>query len=107
MLLADTLQQAVTVTFDIQQILTWIIVGLIAGFMAGVLIRGRRYGLISSIIVGLIGAIVGGFVFRLFKVQVPAFLAGELRIQVADVVVAFVGAAIVLLILSLVYRRRV
>ena len=45
--------QQVTVTFDAAQIVTWLIIGTIAGFLAGALIRGRRYGFVSSIIVGL------------------------------------------------------
>lgn len=100
------MNQPITITFVPEQIVTWLIIGLIAGFLAGALIRGRRYGFITSIIVGLIGALVGGFLFTVFRVQVPAALAGGLTIRFIDIIVSFIGAVIVLLLLGLFYRSR-
>ncbi len=51
----------VTITFSPEQVITWLIIGLIAGLLASMLIRGRRYSFIGSIILGLLGALVGGF----------------------------------------------
>ena len=79
---------------------------LIAGFLAGAVVRGRRFGFITSVIVGLIGALIGGFLFAVLHIGVPAFLQGELTIRVIDIFVAFVGAVILLLILGLFYRYR-
>jgi uncharacterized membrane protein YeaQ/YmgE (transglycosylase-associated protein family) len=50
-------------------LLTWLIVGLIAGFLASAFIRGRGYGCIGNIIVGLIGAFIGGFLADLLNIQ--------------------------------------
>src|SRR5262245_11891222 len=100
------MNQTVTVTFNIGTVLTWIIIGLIAGFLAGAIIRGRRFGFITSVIVGLLGSIIGGFLFAALHICVPAFLQGEITIRIIDIVVAFVGAVILLLILGLFYRYR-
>ena len=97
--------QQVTVTFDAAQIVTWLIIGTIAGFLAGALIRGRRYGFVSSIIVGLIGAFVGGFLFTILHIPIPASLDGGITIRYIDIIVSFIGAVIVLLLLGLFYRR--
>ncbi len=63
------MNQTVTITFNLGAVLTWIIVGLIAGFLAGVIVRGRRFGLVSSIILGLVGALIGGFIFSLLHID--------------------------------------
>jgi uncharacterized membrane protein YeaQ/YmgE (transglycosylase-associated protein family) len=100
------MNQNVTITFNIGTVLTWIIIGLIAGFLAGAIVRGRRFGFLTSVVVGLIGAIIGGFLFAVLHIGVPAFLQGELTIRIIDIVVAFIGAVILLLILGLFYRYR-
>jgi uncharacterized membrane protein YeaQ/YmgE (transglycosylase-associated protein family) len=64
------MNNAVTVTFVPQQIITWLIIGLIAGFLASILIRGRNVGTVSSIIIGLVGALIGGLLFTLLGIQV-------------------------------------
>jgi uncharacterized membrane protein YeaQ/YmgE (transglycosylase-associated protein family) len=106
-MLPTVLAQTVTVTFDVGAVITWAIIGLIAGFLAGALVRGRRFGLITSIIVGLVGALVGGFLFTILKIPVPPILQNTISIRWADIIVAFVGAVIVLLLLGLIWRRRV
>ncbi len=100
------MNQTVTISFNLGAVLTWIIVGLIAGFLAGVIGRGRRFGLVSSIILGLIGALIGGFLFSLLRLPVPAALNEPINIRWIDILVAFVGAVILLLILGLFYRYR-
>ncbi len=100
------MNQTVTISFNLGAVLTWIIVGLIAGFLAGVIVRGRRFGLISSIILGLIGALIGGVIFSLLHLPVPAALNEPINIRWIDILVAFVGAVILLLILGLFYRYR-
>ena len=105
---ADNLNQTVTVTFNINQVITSVIVGLIAGVLASVLARGRRFGFIGSVILGVLGAVVGGFVFSLFRF-VPApgsILASAVTISLLDILVAFVGALIILLIYILLFGRR-
>ena len=99
------MDQAVTVTFVPSQVITWIIVGLIAGTLAGALIRGRRFGFVSSVIVGLFGALLGGFLFSILGIQVP--VTGGITLNWADILVAFIGAIIILLLFGGFYRRRV
>jgi len=66
--------------------LYWIIVGLIAGWLAGKVMKGEGYGVLVDIILGILGAVVGGWVFGLL-----GFHAGGL---IATIIVAFVGAVI-------------
>jgi uncharacterized membrane protein YeaQ/YmgE (transglycosylase-associated protein family) len=78
-------------------ILTWIIVGLVAGLLAS-LVMGGGYGLIGDIIIGIVGAFVGGWIFRQFHWHTPfAGLAGT-------IFVAFIGAVVLLFILRLIRR---
>ena len=76
--------------------LTWIIVGLIAGVLASLVMGGTGYGLIGDIIIGIVGAFVGGYVFHAAGWHSPwGGLAGS-------IFVAFIGAAILLVIIHLV-----
>jgi uncharacterized membrane protein YeaQ/YmgE (transglycosylase-associated protein family) len=101
------MNQAFTITIVPSQVVTWLIIGLIAGFLASILVRGRRLGTIASIIVGLIGALVGGFLFSALGISTPSALSGGITLEYIDIVVAFIGAVIVLMIASFFYRRRV
>lgn len=79
-------------------ILTWIIVGLIAGVLASLLVGG--YGIIADIVVGIVGAFIGGWIFRAAGWASPfGGLAGT-------IFVAFIGAVVLLVILNLFNRRR-
>ncbi len=69
--------------------LAWIIVGLIAGFIAARVVAGRGFGCIADIVVGVAGAIIGGFVLSLFGVSGTFGFWGS-------IVVAFIGAAVLL-----------
>ena len=81
-------------------ILTWIIVGLIAGVLAS-LVVGGGFGIIADIVIGIVGAFVGAWLFRALGVSSPfGGLAGI-------IFVAFVGAAVLLLILRAFRRRSV
>ncbi len=76
-------------------ILAWIVVGLIAGWLAGQVMKGGGYGVIGDIIVGVIGAIVGGFLAgALFGVQDP--LTG---INLQTIIVAVLGAIVAIAII--------
>jgi uncharacterized membrane protein YeaQ/YmgE (transglycosylase-associated protein family) len=68
--------------------LVWIIVGLVAGFLASQFVKGGGYGLIGDLIVGLLGAVIGGFLVGFF-VHTTVGLFGS-------IVVAFIGAVILL-----------
>jgi uncharacterized membrane protein YeaQ/YmgE (transglycosylase-associated protein family) len=79
-------------------LLTWLIVGLVAGVLASLVMGG--VGLVGDIIIGIVGAFVGGWLFRQLGVTTPfSGLAGT-------IFTAFVGAVVLLAILRLVRRRR-
>lgn len=76
----------------------WLVVGAIAGWLAGTFVRGSGYGLIGDIIVGIIGGVIGGWLWpRLGLPTVASPLLGEL-------ITATIGAVILLLIIRLVRR---
>ncbi|HEY7600761.1 MAG TPA: GlsB/YeaQ/YmgE family stress response membrane protein [Candidatus Limnocylindrales bacterium] len=86
------------------EILAWIVLGAIAGWLAGLLVGGHGLGVIGTIVLGIIGAVVGGFLATyLFGVQTGA-QSGE--INIASIVVATIGAILVVGIVSLFTRGR-
>lgn len=79
-------------------IITWLVVGLVAGLLASALIRGSGFGLLGDIALGIGGAVVGSWAFRELGWRPPfEGIAGVIA-------VAFVGAVIVLVALRLVSR---
>ena len=72
-------------------IIAWLVVGLIAGWLAGVMMKGSGYGLFGDMIIGLIGAVVGGFLFGLFVPGTTGFIG--------SIFVAFLGACVLIFIL--------
>jgi uncharacterized membrane protein YeaQ/YmgE (transglycosylase-associated protein family) len=80
-------------------ILSWIVVGLIAGFLAGVVVKGGGFGLIGDIVIGVIGGLLGGWI----SVNILHF-GSMTGINLESILVAFVGAVILLLVLRLIRR---
>ncbi len=99
------LDQPVTVTFVPEQIITWLIIGLVAGFLASLLVRGKHMGATTTIVVGLVGALIGGFLFTLFQIPVAPALTQGFTISYIDIIVSFIGAVIVLLVVTVLRRR--
>lgn len=79
-------------------IITWLIVGLVAGVLAALVVGG--VGLIGDIIVGIVGAFVGGWIFRQLGISTPFSGLGGV------IFTAFIGAIVLLFILHLVAGRR-
>lgn len=82
---------------DSHSIIAWLIIGALAGWLAGTFVRGGGFGLVGDIVVGIIGAFIGGW------------LAGVLHIHVgtgwiSSIIVAAIGAALLLFILRAVRR---
>jgi uncharacterized membrane protein YeaQ/YmgE (transglycosylase-associated protein family) len=77
-------------------VLVWLISGIIAGWLTGLIMRGGGYGLIGDLIVGLIGGLIGGFLATQFGMA-PSSLIGQ-------IVVAVIGGVILVALLRL-FRR--
>jgi uncharacterized membrane protein YeaQ/YmgE (transglycosylase-associated protein family) len=78
-------------------ILAWIVVGLIAGWLAGRVMRGGGYGLLGDIIIGVVGGLLGGWLAS-SVLHIGAAVSG---INVESILVAFVGAIILLVAIRL------
>jgi len=78
-------------------LLWWIIVGLIAGFLAGKVMKGGGFGVLMDIVIGMVGSVIGGWVFGM----VGLFSGGGL---IGSVLVAFVGACILLWLVRLIKK---
>ena len=76
-----------------KSLIAFLIIGAIAGWLAGKWMRGGGFGLFGNIVVGVIGAIIGGYVFGLVGIQAGGF--------VTSLVIATVGAGILLYVVSL------
>jgi len=82
---------------DAESIVIWLIVGAIAGWLAGMVVRGGGFGLIGDIIFGIIGAVIAGWLLP----RIGIIIGGGF---IAAVINAFIGAVILLIILRL-FRR--
>jgi len=78
-------------------ILAWIIVGLIAGWLAGKVMKGGGYGVLVDIILGILGGILGGWLFGLLGIWQGRGLIGS-------IIVAFIGAVILVAITRAIKR---
>ncbi len=84
-------------------ILAWIIVGLIAGWLAGLVMKGGGYGVIGDIILGIVGGLIGGFLASAVF-GVPNAVNG---FNLTSILIAFIGAVILVAIVRAVSGRRV
>jgi uncharacterized membrane protein YeaQ/YmgE (transglycosylase-associated protein family) len=78
-------------------IIWWILVGLIAGWLAGKAMKGGGFGVLMDIVIGMIGAVIGGWLFGTLGV----FPGGGL---IGSILVAFIGAVILLALARLIKR---
>src|SRR6266700_5471887 len=90
LILADT-------NLSLSNVIWWLIIGLVAGFLASRVMRGGGYGLVGDIVVGLIGAFIGGWLADFLG------LGGSSSL-IVTIVIAFIGACILLAILHAVSR---
>ena len=81
-------------------IISWIILGVIAGFIGGKIVNKQGQGFWLNIAVGIVGAVVGGFLFDFFGAS------GVTGLNIYSMIVAIVGAVVVLLIYNAVMGRR-
>ena len=87
---------------SIGTIIIWLIIGALAGSLAGrVVTRSKKgYGFIGNLILGLVGAVVGGFIFNILDIDIGA----EIVISLGDLIAAFVGAVLLIIVLGF-FRR--
>ncbi len=78
-------------------IIAWLVIGAIAGFLAGKVVEGGGFGLIIDIIVGIVGAVIGGYLAGALGIDVGGGL-------VSSIIVAVSGAVILLFVLRLIKR---
>jgi uncharacterized membrane protein YeaQ/YmgE (transglycosylase-associated protein family) len=78
-------------------LLWFLIVGLVAGWLAGVLVKGGGFGVVGDIVVGVIGALIGGWLFSTLGTSAGGGLVGS-------IIVATIGAVLLLFVVRLVKR---
>ena len=78
-------------------ILSWIVVGLIAGWLAGMVMKGGGYGVIGDIIVGVVGGLLGGWI----AISLLHLGAGVSGINLPSILVAFLGAVVLIFALRM------
>ena len=78
-------------------IIAWLIIGAIAGWLAGKIVEGSGFGLIVNIIVGIVGALIGGWLAELLAISIGGGLIGS-------IILAVIGAVILLFVLRLIKR---
>jgi uncharacterized membrane protein YeaQ/YmgE (transglycosylase-associated protein family) len=81
-------------------LIVWIVVGLIAGFLASRLVTGKGKGCLADIIIGVLGALIGGWLAGLLHVSISVGIP-----IVGQIIVAFAGAVILLLVWGAVFGR--
>jgi uncharacterized membrane protein YeaQ/YmgE (transglycosylase-associated protein family) len=79
-------------------VIAWVVIGLVAGWLAGLVMKGTGYGIVVDTVVGLVGALIGGVVFSLFVTGQAGFWG--------SMVIAFIGACILVAIVRAVAPAR-
>lgn len=81
---------------DAHSLIIFLVIGAVAGWLAGLLMRGGGFGLFGNIVVGIVGSVIGGFLFGLLGITAGGF--------VGSLVTAVVGAAVLLFVVGLFKR---
>jgi uncharacterized membrane protein YeaQ/YmgE (transglycosylase-associated protein family) len=79
-------------------VIAWLVVGLIAGWLAGLMMKGSGYGVLGDIVVGLIGSCAGGFIVSVFVEGTAGFLG--------SILVAFIGACALIFLVRAISGRQ-
>jgi uncharacterized membrane protein YeaQ/YmgE (transglycosylase-associated protein family) len=99
-LLAEVVSEPVRETLTtVAIIVTWLIVGALAGSLTGMLVKRRKegFGNLANLGIGLVGALIGGLLFRLFRIDLG--LLSQIRVGLQETVAALLGSLIFLAIL--------
>ena len=82
---------------DLVSLIIWLAIGAVAGWLAGLIMKGSGFGLVGNVIVGIVGAVVAGFILPAIGVSIGGSVIGA-------IINAVIGACILLFIISLVKR---
>jgi len=82
---------------DVQTLLVFLIVGAVAGWLAGVIVKGHGFGLVGNIIVGIVGAFLAGWLLQMLGIAIGGGI-------VAAIINALIGAVILLVIIGFIKR---
>ena len=83
---------------NLQQLVVFLLIGGVAGWLAGLIMKGGGFGILGNIIVGIIGAVLGGWLFGVLGISVGGEWAGAL-------VTAIVGAVVLLFAVGLIKKK--
>jgi uncharacterized membrane protein YeaQ/YmgE (transglycosylase-associated protein family) len=81
-----------------ESLLVWLLIGAVAGWLAGTIVKGSGFGLVGNIVVGIIGSFIGGLLFDYFAIATGGGIFGA-------IIGATVGAVALLFLITLVRRR--
>jgi len=89
---------------SLDQIIVWLLIGAIAGTLAGAMVKRSKkgFGIFSNLGIGLVGALIGGLLFRLFRLDLGL---GSISISLEDIVAAFAGSVLFLIALRLLRKK--
>ena len=82
---------------SVETLIIWLVIGAIAGWIAGAVVKGGGFGLIGDIVVGIIGAVIGGWLAGVLGIHIGGGIIGT--------IITATGGAIVLLLLVRLIRR--
>jgi len=91
--------------FSISEIIVWLVVGALTGPVVGMLVKRSRdgFGRWRNLGIGLVGALLGGFLFKLLNIDLGL---GSFAISLQDLIAAFLGALLFLLIMAFILKKR-
>jgi uncharacterized membrane protein YeaQ/YmgE (transglycosylase-associated protein family) len=81
----------------VESILIWLLVGAVAGWLAGLVVRGGGFGIVGNIVIGIIGAFLGGWLFGIAGIAIGAGI-------INTIFTAFIGAVVLLLLVRVLKR---
>ncbi len=90
-------------TVNLGQLIVWVITGALAGFLAGRLFRGTGFGVVGNVVVGLLGALLGGVLVQALNIRIGGLPTFEFSL--ADLLIAVIGAIILLFVVRAIQRR--
>ena len=91
--------------FTISEIIVWLIVGALAGTVIGTIVKRKKegFGTMTNLGIGLVGAVIGGFLFNLFSIDLGL---SQIQVSLQDIISACIGSLIFLIIVWIVQKQK-